>query len=342
MNFLKDNLWKVVPVLVLAIVMGFSFFVRDYLGILRKSETRVSLTVQSEKGKIIFSVKNAGEKIAAAQFFRDGRPFYRYFAPVVASPSGVVTIMFDDGWLDIYEEAYPLLAKAGYQASIAVVADYVDRPGAVSSKQLQKLIESGWELTSHGLSDNPLTPLSKDERRRQFSLSKRFLWQNLWATEAFVFPSGDLNPPLIEMAKRYYRVARGYEQGINPIPIDPFNIKTFSLEQTTTFSEVAAAIDKAEDLPGWLVLVGHHVTNSDLGRFTISPELFSQILAYLKTKRIRVIPFEQAAQELSRPLTEIGPETIEWEFSRSNLKTGHYEFFVMIGDQRSDPVRIKI
>ncbi len=77
--------------------------------------------------------------------------------------AGMVSFTFDDGLSSVYDEAFPLLKKYRYPATIGIVLnrmtsgnkDYMD------ADTIRELEENGWEVASHGLTHKRPTEIPK-------------------------------------------------------------------------------------------------------------------------------------------------------------------------------------
>lgn len=72
-------------------------------------------------------------------------------------PARPIVITFDDGYLDLYQNAYPILRQFGFTATAFIIANTVDTRGNLSSEQLRELIRQGWEIGSHSMHHTDLT-----------------------------------------------------------------------------------------------------------------------------------------------------------------------------------------
>lgn len=119
-------------------------------------------------------------------------------------PSGRrVVITFDDGYLDFYTTAWPLLQKYGFGATVYLVSDYIGSdssfdqglpPGVgpwplMNYNQLQELQRSGIEFGSHGATHRGLDGLNLTEKRDELLRSRQQLEQGLGQpVTAFSYP----------------------------------------------------------------------------------------------------------------------------------------------------------
>lgn len=64
-------------------------------------------------------------------------------------PERPVVITFDDGYMDVYENAFPILQQYGYQGVAYIIAGQVEIGGFMHADQLKELRSAGWEIGSH-------------------------------------------------------------------------------------------------------------------------------------------------------------------------------------------------
>jgi peptidoglycan/xylan/chitin deacetylase (PgdA/CDA1 family) len=60
-----------------------------------------------------------------------------------------VLITFDDGYADNYTNAYPILKKFGFVASVFVITDFIKGGYYLSWDQVRELHEAGWDIGAH-------------------------------------------------------------------------------------------------------------------------------------------------------------------------------------------------
>lgn len=77
-----------------------------------------------------------------------------------SADSKLVAITFDDGYQDVYHNAFPVLRNLGVTATVFVVTDFVGRDEFVSWPQLEELSRAGWQVASHGADHRALTDLT--------------------------------------------------------------------------------------------------------------------------------------------------------------------------------------
>lgn len=125
-------------------------------------------------------------------------PLARVFDDLKAGrriPPNTVTITFDDGTLDNFRNAFPVLKKMGFPATIFMITDNIGRPGWLSAEDLKILDESGIAIGSHTVSHAFLPEKTPEEVRMELAESKKVL-EALLGHEVtlFSYPAGGVTP----------------------------------------------------------------------------------------------------------------------------------------------------
>lgn len=124
-------------------------------------------------------------------------------------PLRPVVITFDDGNLDVYKYAYPILQKYGFTATMYMVDQYINGSNMVSNEQLIELLINGWEIGSHSNTHMNLTAegANLDFEIRQ---SKLDLEEKLGVPVAsFAYPFGAITENVINKT-----VQAGYSSAV--------------------------------------------------------------------------------------------------------------------------------
>ena len=72
-------------------------------------------------------------------------------------PARPVIITFDDGNLNIYQNAFPIMHELGFVGVVYIVADHLQLNTYMDVEQLQEMADDGWEIGSHSMSHSDLT-----------------------------------------------------------------------------------------------------------------------------------------------------------------------------------------
>jgi len=196
---------------------------------------------------------------------------------------GMVSITFDDGYESTYTEAFPILKKYGYSATVYVITDLVGKPGYMTREQLRELADAGWEIGSHTTSHPHLTELTPCEVELELATSKAWLAGAGFKVESFATPYGEYNDEVLELVDKYYVFHRtSWPRGINPIPLGEggrLTLKSVWTDSTTTVEEVEEWINQAREERGWLLLAFHRIGES--GEYNWEPGQLEEVMSYL-------------------------------------------------------------
>ncbi len=72
-------------------------------------------------------------------------------------PNRSVIITFDDGNLDVYQHAFPIMRDFGFVGAFYIVANRLEANNYVNADQLREMVDAGWEIGSHSMSHADLT-----------------------------------------------------------------------------------------------------------------------------------------------------------------------------------------
>ena len=110
-------------------------------------------------------------------------------------PERPVLITFDDGYIDNYQCAFPILKKHNMKACIFLISEYVSLyPNYLTWEQLAEMQSSGIEFGSHTVDHNVLTELSPNSVNHELADSKNILEKRLKRRiEVLAYPCGFTN-----------------------------------------------------------------------------------------------------------------------------------------------------
>ena len=165
-------------------------------------------------------------------------------SPMAARPSPSVCITFDDGSVNHYTHAYPMLLSCGHRATFFVITDRIGQRGYVSWEQLREMAANRMSIQSHSCTHSQLAHGTFRQARQELLLSKERLEQALGRRIiAFAAPGGSWRSDLSALAEECgYQVVCTSEQGMNDDPLELLALKRLSIRRTYSPSRVQSLL----------------------------------------------------------------------------------------------------
>lgn len=89
-----------------------------------------------------------------------------------AIPKNSILITFDDGYMDNYVHAFPILQELDMKATIFVISSGIDGGYYLSSDQIKEMSDYGIDIESHTVNHVHLNSLSYEEQLKELTDSK--------------------------------------------------------------------------------------------------------------------------------------------------------------------------
>jgi peptidoglycan/xylan/chitin deacetylase (PgdA/CDA1 family) len=125
-------------------------------------------------------------------------------------PPRPVIISFDDGHLNNYTAAFPIMQKYGFTGVLYIVANYMGAEDYMNASQIKEMAAAGWEVGSHSVSHQDLTALEPARQRYEVVDSRAILEEALGVpVQTIAYPFGISNSGVID-----YAIFAGYIGGM--------------------------------------------------------------------------------------------------------------------------------
>lgn len=159
-----------------------------------------------------------------------------------------VMLTFDDGYLDNYEELFPILQKYNAKATIFVITTSVDRDArTMTSEQAREMAHSGLvSIQSHTYNHPHLSECDEETLHKQMRWSQ-YAIARMTGYIPFVicYPYGDSSQLARDVAMEYYNFGLNMTGGLYTTGSDETQITRYYVARSTSMSEFIAMVDDA-------------------------------------------------------------------------------------------------
>jgi len=165
------------------------------------------VTEVADADRYALSARDFGRQM---RHLRDGRysvialpQLIEWCRGVASIPDRSIVITFDDGFLDTYEYAGPVLKDLGFSATFFVITDLIGKTNTwmtgqnvpvanlMDWREVDDLKKRGFEIGSHTANHRDLTEISPKDAREEIERSKNTLEDRLGgAVKFFAYPYG--------------------------------------------------------------------------------------------------------------------------------------------------------
>lgn len=177
-----------------------------------------------------------------------------------------LSLTFDDGYVDHFTVAVPILNSFGFKATFFITTNFISNS---RWSEVAGAYNDGHEIASHGLSHTNLTQMSAGDLSKELVDSKTVLEANIpgLKVDTIAWPYGGKNDQVINGAINADYIGARSVGGSGSFNIgasntDPklvYDIRSSAMSSTTTLSNYTTLLDRTLDDESTLVLLYHAI-----------------------------------------------------------------------------------
>ena len=190
-----------------------------------------------------------------------GEMINRFGSGMVLSKKSMV-LTFDDGFKSVAEEAFPILQKYGFTATVFVATGYAGKAcgwakdnlvsefSMLTWKQIKHLHQMNFDIQPHTCNHPHLTELTDEESLKEITNSKQEIEKKLnKVCDVFCYPFGDFDDRVISLVKKAgFSGAVSINFGKNNTQMDLFKLNRIGSAYFTNMTRFKACMLGMYDL----------------------------------------------------------------------------------------------
>ncbi len=161
-----------------------------------------------------------------------------------ALPPKPFMINLDDGWLNQFRYAFPILKKYHYPAVFYIYSNVIDKKVFLTWNQVRILANANMIIGGHTKSHPELPKITSDEARKEITGSKKTIESKIGKiVDYFAYPFGEYNGNIVNMAMEAgYKSARAVGECANQSKDKLFTLCGITV--TGDFNRFVALVNK--------------------------------------------------------------------------------------------------
>lgn len=216
----------------------------------------------------------------------DNSNLFYQIAPLYDFKKSIVSLSFDDGSINQFLIALPLLKEKEIPATFYVITDLVD--STIKSILLNNLSKD-YEIGSHTASHPDLIKIGSENAKMELLNSRSFLKYNFGVNSGLTmsYPWGIYNSQIQQIAKSIYLAARSTDPGYNSLnSLNRYALKTLSFDKQIRAVDADQWIDYAIQNNLWLIEMIHGINN--VGYSPIHSQELEEHLDYINNVKDKI------------------------------------------------------
>lgn len=153
------------------------------------------------------------------------------FASEIASAGNYekpVIITFDDGYADVYNNAFPILKKYNLKANVYMISGWINGDVYMTTAMTKEMSDSPLiEIGSHTVNHKALAALSDEEIDYELKTSKQDLENMIGkSVDVIAYPTGSFDQRVTKITSQYYKYGLSTINGVEyPGALNTFTLK---------------------------------------------------------------------------------------------------------------------
>ena len=148
-----------------------------------------------------------------------------------------IVITLDDGYVDNYAQAYPILKKYHCKATVFMISNMIDREGYLSCEQMRAMSDC-ISFQSHTASHPKLAGLSEEEAREECRQSKEAIEEATGRpVQTISYPCGSHTAQTASVAGEAYQYAVTVNRGWYHRQVNPYEIPRIEIERSFSLAD---------------------------------------------------------------------------------------------------------
>lgn len=215
------------------------------------------------------------------------------------------TFIDDDGSTQVMNKLKPLSIKYDVPFTIALIGKFLaDDYGIKVNEALELQNDLGWEIASHEYNHIPLGSVTDPEiLELEIKYSQEYIRSLGFDVKNIVYPNGQSNKEIREMASLYYNCGVGTAHGANNPPVDTFNLRRISFPHASANNSLQwykNIVDTALQNNEWIIwmlhcgMAAHDATNQ---------QILDDLIAYIKSKNIETVNLQEGLERYGNAIS---------------------------------------
>ncbi len=168
-----------------------------------------------------------------------------YFTGDFSMPNKPIIISFDDGLINQYQNAFPLLKEYGFSATFFIFTNPIGKSeNYMSWENVKELNDAGMEFGIHGHYHLYFDKISPDELDKEIVFSKQVLEEKINSMiDVIAYPFGSYNDEALNKIKKAgFFAARGITNGVIHYKDDFYDLNSYFI--TDDFSRFKNIVEQ--------------------------------------------------------------------------------------------------